>query len=74
MGFEILVIPKRFKKQVVLKDDYYYKLLKHPKWFRKRDSVLERDHHKCTVCGSKKNLQVHHTYYVRDNMPEVNYG
>lgn len=25
-----------------------------------RESILERDQHKCTVCGSEKNLHVHH--------------
>lgn len=27
------------------------------KW---RESVLERDHHKCVICGSTKDLEVHH--------------
>ena len=29
----------------------------------KRKSVFDRDNHKCVVCGSKNNLQVHHLTY-----------
>jgi hypothetical protein len=34
------------------------------KWKRKRLKILMRDGYKCTVCGSGKNLVVHHTYYT----------
>jgi len=44
----------------------YYELLKNPKWFRKRKRILNRDENKCTVCGSKKLLVVHHTFYYED--------
>ena len=29
-------------------------------WNEQRELALERDGHKCTICGSEKNLQVHH--------------
>lgn len=41
----------------------YSKLLKDVRWLRKRDAILRRDEHKCTVCGSNHGLQVHHTFY-----------
>ncbi len=44
-------------------------LYKHPRWIRKRNIILKRDGYKCTVCGDKNNLQVHHTYYIRDLVP-----
>ena len=42
----------------------YKKLLNNPKWKKKRQTILKRDGFKCTVCGSKENLHIHHTYYV----------
>lgn len=44
----------------------YYHLLKNPLWFNKRKKIVERDGNKCTVCGSAKKLEVHHTFYYRD--------
>ena len=41
----------------------YQKLLKHPKWFEKRKIILMRDGNECKICGSGKNLQVHHRQY-----------
>ncbi len=32
-------------------------------WKQVRQLVLDRDGHKCTKCGSKKVLQVHHLTY-----------
>lgn len=32
-------------------------------WREKRLTILKRDNYKCTVCESKHNLQVHHSYY-----------
>jgi len=38
----------------------YYKLLKNEKWKNyKKDE-------KCALCGSTENLQLHHTFYVKD--------
>lgn len=42
----------------------YYELLKDPRWTKKRQKILKRDNFKCTACGAKHNLQVHHTYYI----------
>lgn len=47
---------------------YYDKLLD-PKWKIKRAAILCRDKRKCTVCGSKKDLEVHHTFYVEGRQP-----
>lgn len=47
----------------------YRKGLDSPRWAIKRSKILKRDGYKCTVCGSDKNLQVHHTYYVRGAEP-----
>ncbi len=42
----------------------YKSYLKSKYWALVRREVLKRDRKKCTVCGSKKNLQVHHTTYA----------
>jgi 5-methylcytosine-specific restriction endonuclease McrA len=47
----------------------YYDLLKDPRWLKKRKKILKRDEFKCTVCGSTKQLRVHHTYYTGQNTP-----
>lgn len=47
----------------------YRKLLKSPKWINKRNLIKNRDCHKCVKCGSKKQLEVHHTYYLSGKMP-----
>lgn len=39
--------------------------LNNPKWIKKRNQILKRDKYTCTVCGSKQNLQVHHTFYYK---------
>lgn len=31
-------------------------------WKELRERVLERDEHRCVLCGSDKNLQVHHIF------------
>lgn len=41
----------------------YYKSLQDNKWKVKRQEILKRDNYKCTVCGSAKDLAVHHQYY-----------
>jgi 5-methylcytosine-specific restriction endonuclease McrA len=51
----------------------YYDQLKDPRWIRKRQKILKRDRYRCTVCGSKYNLQVHHTYYVGKTNPPWSY-
>jgi len=44
----------------------YAELLNNPKWKNKRKKILKRDDYKCTACGGKKNLKVHHTFYFSD--------
>jgi 5-methylcytosine-specific restriction endonuclease McrA len=46
----------------------YQESLKHEKWIKKRNKVFSRDNHKCVLCTSKQNLQVHHLYYFQDNV------
>ena len=41
----------------------YYKMLKDPRWFERREEILNRDGHCCFVCDSKENLNVHHRQY-----------
>ncbi len=41
----------------------YNVFLKSKYWKYIRKKVLIRDKHKCIVCGSNKDLQVHHTTY-----------
>ena len=45
----------------------YLDKLQDKRWIKKRKRILKRDEYKCTVCGSKKNLQVHHTFYYSDS-------
>lgn len=47
----------------------YQKALKSPKWLTKRNRIKKRDKYKCTKCGCKDNLHVHHTYYLPNKMP-----
>ena len=47
----------------------YYDQLQDEKWTRKRKKIMRRDGWQCTVCGSKKTLVVHHTYYKDGQKP-----
>jgi hypothetical protein len=42
----------------------YGALLLHPNWKAKRKEILERDNHKCRVCNSSEELEVHHRQYL----------
>lgn len=42
---------------------WYSKQLADPRWKSKRLEILERDNHRCRMCGTTKLLQVHHSYY-----------
>lgn len=53
------------KAKNTLKSDYQ-KQLKHELWLKKRKTILERDCYQCLRCGSKCNLEVHHTKYYMD--------
>lgn len=41
----------------------YRELLFDPRWRARRSTILERDEHKCLVCGDSEKLQVHHRQY-----------
>lgn len=47
-------------------DTKYSDYLKDARWVNKRKRIIYRDGNKCTVCQSKKALQVHHTFYYTD--------
>lgn len=48
----------------------YAKLLRDPRWQRKKAIICERDDWKCRGCGeTEKNLQVHHKSYIRGLKP-----
>ena len=41
----------------------YKDYLKTEYWINLRNKILKRDNYRCTKCGSKRNLQVHHKKY-----------
>lgn len=41
----------------------YKEYLNSPQWAKIRNKVLQRDDFKCSICGSYRNLQVHHLNY-----------
>lgn len=47
-------------KQYYSNHGSYRELLFDERWREKRMHILERDGYKCTICGSEKNLVVHH--------------
>lgn len=44
----------------------YYKLLHDPRWIKKHKKIRKLDNNQCTVCGSNKHLEIHHTFYYSD--------
>ena len=44
----------------------YVELLLTERWRNKRETIIERDKHKCRNCGSAKHLEVHHRQYHID--------
>lgn len=46
----------------------YNDLLLSRKWKKKSYEIMKRDHFQCTACGSKKGIQVHHTFYYDNFM------
>lgn len=42
----------------------YEEQLESKEWQDKRQQILERDGHKCSLCGKTKHLNVHHKYYI----------
>ena len=48
----------------------YLKLLKDPRWQKKRLEIFQRDNFQCRICGDKEEtLHVHHKIYIGDNPP-----
>jgi 5-methylcytosine-specific restriction endonuclease McrA len=48
----------------------YQRLLRDPRWQRRRLQILARDKWTCQECGAtERELHVHHTLYVRGKMP-----
>jgi len=51
-------------KDLILTPATYGKLLRHPKWQKRRLEIMERDGFRCYACGDDKNtLTVHHKRY-----------
>jgi hypothetical protein len=51
-------------KNLILTPATYAKLLRHPKWQKRRLEIMERDGFRCFACGDDKNtLTVHHKRY-----------
>jgi 5-methylcytosine-specific restriction endonuclease McrA len=44
----------------------YEAKLNTPQWKKKAFKIIKRDGFRCTVCGGKNRLQVHHTFYYED--------
>jgi hypothetical protein len=50
----------------------YGDYLKSERWKTLRNERLEKDHHRCVLCGSKNNLRVHHINYEHlENEDEI---
>ena len=56
----------REAKKPLTPKEQYHQQLEHPLWYKKRKIILERDNHKCVLCGSTENLQVHHMKYFKN--------
>jgi hypothetical protein len=53
-----------FAQEIIkLRNQNYSKFLQSKYWKWIREQVFKRDNYTCTVCGSKKDLRVHHTTY-----------
>lgn len=46
----------------------YYKQLQDKRWINRRNQILKKGGYKCSLCGRKNNLQVHHKIYLKDKM------
>ena len=51
----------------------YDKYLHKTKWKKKRLKILRRDKFRCTVCGTKDALVIHHAYYFKKFVPPWDY-
>ena len=48
----------------------YYEYIHSEEWRQKRNQVLKRDGFRCQMCGTAKNLRVHHISYEHLNQDE----
>lgn len=46
----------------------YYKQLQDKRWINRRNQILKKGGYKCSKCGCKNNLQVHHKFYIKGKM------
>ena len=53
---------KRYNKKFIP----YHEQLIDKRWLNKRKQVFKFKGHKCSVCGSTINLQIHHLRYLKD--------
>ena len=51
-------------KSTPLAHGSYGALILHPNWKARRKEILTRDQHRCRICNSIKELQVHHRQYL----------
>jgi hypothetical protein len=51
------------------KQSTYSDLLKDPRWQKKRDEIINRDSHRCRLCGRIEDLEVHHILYEENTDP-----
>lgn len=61
---------ERDKDLILFKFDYD-SFLKSETWKKARKATLERDDHKCCVCGSDHNLRVHHKIYDNNRPDDI---
>lgn len=48
----------------------YKEKLKDPRWIKRRREIMERDNHRCMICGEDMSmLNVHHLHYRNDAEP-----
>lgn len=66
--------PKRTRRKMKVPNYDYNKYLQSRKWRELRKQRIEKDHGQCAICGSTKNLLVHHTTYENyknENLDEL---
>lgn len=47
----------------------YRKLLRDSRWSQRRMEIMRRDNFRCRRCGAKRNLNVHHRWYIYRRNP-----
>lgn len=52
-------------EQIENQKTMYQGSLEDPRWKRLRLQILDRDQHRCRICGVLTSLQVHHRQYHR---------